>query len=395
MNKYILDEVYEGMAKILIIRSLANNISLTSYKPILKPVFYNPFMRYSRTIDTFLLKIFSTELKNGLICDLLSATGIRGIRYYLESNIDRVKVIFNDANPVAYNLVKKNILRNKIKRCEVYNFHANFLLIFYKYIRRKRFSVIDIDPFGSPIKFIGLALGSINNRGLIFVTSTDLAVLMGVYPQKCSRKYMAISFKSDFSREIALRILLGYIAREAAKHDIIIQPLLSYSIKHFIRICIRIMYDGSNVSKFLAKNIGYITYCNKCGFRKYREKIDIFFCPLCGQKILWGGPLWIGNIGNKDIVRKITNYVKDVQYISEKEKDFLSNMLEKMYFDQESIEPYYTTDGLSSLYKINEPSLDKLIYNLREKGYIAAKTHFSPKGFKTNAAIDFIIKLFN
>ena len=94
-------------------------------------------------------------------------------------------------------------------------------------------------------------------------------------------------------------------------------------------------------------------------------------------------------------MRKIINYLENIHYISEKERGFLSNILEKMYFDQESIEPYYTTDGLSSLYRINEPSLDKLIYNLRERGYVATKTHFSPKGFKTNAAIDFIIRLFN
>jgi tRNA (guanine26-N2/guanine27-N2)-dimethyltransferase len=40
---------------------------------------------------------------------------------------------------------------------------------------------------------------------------------------------------------------------------------------------------------------------------------------------------------------------------------------------------------MASILKISPPSINFICEKLREKGYYAVRTHFSPTGFKTNA----------
>ena len=51
------------------------------------------------------------------------------------------------------------------------------------YLRRQpldyRFSVIDLDPYGSPTPFLDAAVQSTKEGGLMCITCTDMAVLCG------------------------------------------------------------------------------------------------------------------------------------------------------------------------------------------------------------------------
>lgn len=49
----------------------------------------------------------------------------------------------------------------------------------------KRFTVIDLDPYGGPNKFLDGAVQSIEEGGLLLVTATDMAVLAGNTPEAC------------------------------------------------------------------------------------------------------------------------------------------------------------------------------------------------------------------
>lgn len=49
----------------------------------------------------------------------------------------------------------------------------------------KRFTVIDLDPYGGPNQFLDGALQSIEEGGLLMVTATDMAVLAGNTPEAC------------------------------------------------------------------------------------------------------------------------------------------------------------------------------------------------------------------
>lgn len=48
-----------------------------------------------------------------------------------------------------------------------------------------RFTIIDLDPYGGPNKFLDAAIQSIEEGGLLLVTATDMAVLAGNTPEAC------------------------------------------------------------------------------------------------------------------------------------------------------------------------------------------------------------------
>ncbi|MFQ5891611.1 MAG: tRNA (guanine(10)-N(2))-dimethyltransferase, partial [Candidatus Methanofastidiosia archaeon] len=104
-------------------------------------VFYNPEMSFDRDLSSLLISSSADRLE---VCDALSGTGIRGIRYALEC---KSKVHLNDLNPKSYKLIKENLKLNNIE-AEVSNIDANILL------REIKFDVVDIDPFGSPVYYL-------------------------------------------------------------------------------------------------------------------------------------------------------------------------------------------------------------------------------------------------
>lgn len=55
----------------------------------------------------------------------------------------------------------------------------------YTTSQHKRFTAIDLDPYGGPNKFLDAAIQSIEEGGLLLVTATDMAVLAGNTPEAC------------------------------------------------------------------------------------------------------------------------------------------------------------------------------------------------------------------
>ncbi|MFX0137768.1 MAG: hypothetical protein ACFFDN_29275, partial [Candidatus Hodarchaeota archaeon] len=154
-------------------------------------VFYNRKMEINRDITNSSVIAYN-ELFNPeslIIVDSMAASGIGSIRLLQEcKNIK--KLYINDINPLAINLIKKNLELNKINPTylEVTNEDSNLLCLKLAQqtklnlkILSKRPNVIIIDPFGSPSHFVDTALKLIQKEnGLLCITATDTAVLFGV-----------------------------------------------------------------------------------------------------------------------------------------------------------------------------------------------------------------------
>jgi tRNA (guanine26-N2/guanine27-N2)-dimethyltransferase len=54
---------------------------------------------------------------------------------------------------------------------------------------------------------------------------------------------------------------------------------------------------------------------------------------------------------------------------------------------------YYTVDQISSKLKVKTPSLEKIKSIISEEGYRFSRTHFDPKGFKTDMESSYLIEL--
>lgn len=106
---------------------------------------------------------------------------------------------------------------------------------------KDRVDVVDLDPYGTAAPFIDAAVGCIADRGLLAITCTDLAVLAGSnYPEKAFSNYGGVCVNAEYSKEVALRLVLNSLAQAAARYGRYITPLISLSIDFYVRLFVRI-----------------------------------------------------------------------------------------------------------------------------------------------------------
>jgi tRNA (guanine26-N2/guanine27-N2)-dimethyltransferase len=242
-------------------------------------------MEMNRDISILICQYLVNNSKGCLkLIDGLAASGIRGLRISKEVEGD-FQVIINDWNKDAFELIKKNADNKKIR---IENRNLNGLL------SEEKFDYIDIDPFGSPVSFIDSTVRSIKNEGLIAVTATDTATLCGVYPKVCFRRYTSIPFHSNCMKEIGLRILIGFVCREAAKYDKGIEPILSYTTDHYFRTYVRVRKGVNRANDSM---------------KKYKKIITNE--PISHNKQIEIGPLWMGNIHSKRAIKEFRTILNE------------------------------------------------------------------------------------
>lgn len=133
--------------------------------------------------------------------EALSATGLRSIRYAKEiAGIQRI--VANDISKNAVESIKKNLKYNNVENLVVAS-HADAMTLMYSSTSPdKRFTVIDLDPYGCPTRFLDGAVQSLSEGGLLLVTATDMAVLAGNTPESCYVKYGSVPLKTKACHEM-------------------------------------------------------------------------------------------------------------------------------------------------------------------------------------------------
>ncbi|MGC8583352.1 MAG: tRNA (guanine(26)-N(2))-dimethyltransferase [Thermoproteus sp.] len=323
--------------------------------PANAPVFYNRYMARNRYISILVLDAFSRiEGRKLDVCEPLSATGIRGIRYALETNAVG-RLVLNDISKAAVEVIRKNLELNGVS-AEVYNEDASILL------RRLRgeCDVVDLDPFGSPAPFAESAFQAIRDGGLLCATATDTAVLVGNYREKALRRYGVRLSKTPFYVEVGLRALLSFLARAAAANDFALEPLIAYWERHYFRFCGKVVKGARDASDSLRK-LAYLEI--RRGYRLVSG----------AGKPSSIGPLWAGELGDAAFVSELAERA---------EEEGAKWLLRTLALEYSVSRPwYYLTHELGDL-KIG---VSELVRRLNEYGIYAAPTHMSPQGFKAEA----------
>lgn len=360
------DLVKEGTTELLVYKK---KVSSKGPGPREHTPFYNPSMELNRDVSILVNQWFLNSSKKHVhIVDGLAASGARGIRLAHELNGD-FEVTINDWNDQSFSLIQQNIQKSSLQNITVFQKDLNGLL------SERRYNSIDIDPFGSPVYFIDAAVRSVYNNGIIACTATDTAALCGVFPKVCYRRYGAWPLHGPSMHEIGLRILLGFICREAAKYDRGIEPLLCYTTDHYIRFYVQINNGKNAANTSMAQFFSILAR-------------DV---PLSKENTTLVGPLWLGKLQKKPVLQEIRTI------LSTKELN-TKNMLWKLLYllEEEADAPpfFYTTNDLSSLLKQSPPTMEHIFERLRNKGFVVTKTHCTPTGFKTNAPLDVITEVF-
>jgi len=372
----IFQEIIEGNTKLLVPKK-----SITDKVPPKKPAFFNPKGKLNRDFSMIAYAAFLNKFQGPKIfLEGLSGIGARGLRVANELKME--KILINDLNPSALKMAEYSANLNELKNIEFSEKEAcRFLSEHAK--KGERGSIVDIDPFGSPASFFDCGIRATMHGGILSTAATDLQVLNGLFQGACKRKYGGIPVKTEYGNEIAIRLILGCLRTVAARLGVEMIPMFVESEMHYYRTYVKILNRPDQ-----HENLGYILHCKNCGHRKITLEQE-HECELCKLKISIAGPLWIGSIFNKEFIQNMLSEISNLEVDKVCEKT-----LNKCLKESEMPGTYFTLDEIASKMKSSPPKLENVISSLQENNFLASVTAFNPTGFRTNANINEIIKIF-
>lgn len=287
--------------------------------------------------------------------DGFGATGIRALRAEKETG---VRSVVSERSFVSFQKIIENAKSNE-SQIEIYNEP------FESIVSKFHFDFIDVDPYGSVVPFVDIAINYVSNHGYIGFTATDLSVLSGSLKDKNLRRYGTEVLNNSLRHEMGIRNLLGFIARRAATIDCGMEPMISMWHGHYYRVIVRINKSVKDAESSLL-NLKHINL---------HEIKDTVYPDR------YIGPIWSGKMNTifieKEMVFPSTVY--------EKTSDFIRKL------KNEDMELFFTDLSESmSRRKINLPSTDSVVKISEENGIKVARTHFSPTGFKSDKPLELI-----
>ncbi|MEM3852672.1 MAG: methyltransferase [Methanomassiliicoccales archaeon] len=313
-------------------------------------VFYNRQMAFNRDVCVSVLQS-NGRLRTAL--DAMCASGVRSVRIEKEvPSIERITAC--DISRKSTLLAGMNARRNNCSKIEIVEGNALACM------GESSFDYIDIDPFGTPVRFILPALISVRRGGIIGITATDTAVLCGSAPG-CERRYLSKARRWPFMHELGVRILAGFVVRMAASIDRAAIPLLCISVDHYFRLYFRVENGASLAERMLREN----------AFAYYDHK-TLERGLTAGDTGTVAGPMWGGRLHEPSLLKEMrqppacTNAKRFKKY------------LELWRAEAEAPPLYYTLDELSHLLHGYQPKMNELLASLEG----STRTHFEPKGFK-------------
>ncbi len=369
--------IVEGKTKLIVPKK-----SISEKVPPKEPAFFNPKAKMNRDLSII---AYASFLKNfdgpKIFLEGLSGLGARGLRVANELYVDKVAI--NDLNPTALKMAKYSANMNNLKNLE---FHEKEVCRFFSNFSKKgeRGSIVDIDPFGSPAPFFDCGIRATMHGGILSTTATDLQVLNGLFQNACKRKYGGIPIRVKYGNEIAIRLILGCLRTVTGRLGVEMLPLFVVSDMHYYRTYVKILNRPDQ-----EENVGYIVHCKNCGNRKTSLE-QIQKCELCQSENKIAGPLWIGKIFEKEFMENMIQEILNFSVDKACEK-----ILQKCLAESDMPGTYFTLDEIASRLKSSPPKLENALSNLEKSGYTSSPTSLSPTGFRTNANIEQIMKIFS
>ncbi|MDE1854894.1 MAG: tRNA (guanine(10)-N(2))-dimethyltransferase [Candidatus Micrarchaeota archaeon] len=341
-----------------------------------KGVFYNPKMSKLRDISVIFL--IAMALRNARLLDATTATGVRGIRYSLEAGVKDTTMI--DMNAAAAANARANVRLNKI-RAKVIGKSLQELAAH----SHDAFDIIDLDPFGSPAPLIYDALRVSKDGTALMVTATDTATLSGAEGPACLRIYGARPMHNHLCHESGVRILLGFMARQAAQFNFGIEPLLSIADMHYIRVFLVLRRGAENATASM-KELGLVAHCSKCqnfSFKKGSTAQLDTVCKYCGNQMQVYGPMWLGKLKDEEIVGKMSE-------ISDSYPRDAGNLIRSLY-EELDLPFFYAIRKLTSYIGVGSVPMSPVI-GLLGKKHAVSRTHFDKDAIKTDATTEEVIR---
>ena len=383
----------------------------------------------------FSRKLKSQPQENGIqILEALSATGLRSIRYMKE--IPGVQsILVNDIDEAAAKAIDRNIAFNDIdaKRCKA-NLGDAAMVMYNHRTLDKQFDVVDLDPYGSASVFVDSAVQCVKDGGLLAVTCTDLAVLCGNHMDACYSKYGSVPIKAPYCHEMALRIVLADLNRNAAKHKRFIVPLFCVRADFYVRLFVRV-YESAKECRLAPSKISNIYQCTQCDAFQLqplgstnpkhghsmppRGPCVGSHCEHCGGAHAIAGPIWNRSMVNREFAKELLARVsvgavpkrkRSLITPVEKEGDagaapkpynpFLTTVprirgeVAKALAEVDGVPLFYSLSQMCRNLRCSSPGMVKIEAAITNAGYNFSQSATNPDSIKTDAPVSFLWDIF-
>ncbi len=334
--------------------------------------FYNPAMGLNRDLSVLLVADYAARRGREVdFADALAGTGARSLRVANEV-AGEVRVHANDANPFAVAAIERGRAANGVapERLLASNREA------HAFLAARRYDVVDLDPFGSPMPFLDAAVRATRHGGLVCVTATDTAALAGTYPRVCRRRYAADPlFNVPWRREVGLRILAGAVVRAAGRADRAAEPVLCVAHDHWMRVVAKLS-DGRGAGDRAWKGLGYAWQDPDGTPRTTPHRGETPRGPDVA------GPLWLGPLHDADLVARMTADA-DGRALA---KPVATPRLLELLADESNAPPFWWDLGdMQARWGAPQPRRRDLIARLRAAGHQAGRSHIEPQAVRTTA----------
>lgn len=354
-------------------------LSLTERVPPKTPAFFNPAAKLNRDLSVLAYRVFAPRLKEHTLADGFTGIGTRALRVAME--VPEIEQVYgNDANPLAIEAAKKGAELNGVaSKCQFsVDEVCKFLLKGNN--EEERFGIVDLDPFGTPARHVDCVLRAVLDGGLVSITATDTAVLCGVYPEVCMRRYYGRPLNNDYGNETATRLLASLIALTASRLELAIKPVFAHATMHYLRVYAQVVVSSSDAND-VYDSLGYLRHCFNCGHRTTVSQCENTTCELCKHNTRSAGILWTAPLQDREFVTKMS---EGADAKCKKVLDAAADEIDVPY--------YFKGDEISSKMRTNPDSVSKIIEKLQTSGYRASRASFNTGAFKTDARIDQILQ---
>jgi tRNA (guanine26-N2/guanine27-N2)-dimethyltransferase len=194
---------------------------------------------------------------------------------------------------------------------------------------------------------------------------------------------------------MGLRVLIGALARTAARYDVAITPVLSHSSDHYKRTYLS-LEEGAKVSNTALEGVGFVSHCFDCGARDEHKAVgaavpeEVVRDCACGATREVAGPLWTDSVRDADFVDTVLGEMEDNESMGTRKR---ATKTMRIVRDELDTPTHYDHHKVCQRAGATPSKLEDFVERLREAGYEATKAHYSGTAFKTDASHDELVEL--
>ncbi|XP_033730706.1 TRMT1-like protein [Pecten maximus] len=305
-------------------------------------------------------------------------------------------------------------------------------------LHMEAFDFVYLNPQSNIAGHIDSAIANIRNNGVLCLVSTDSTHHFTRSAVSVRRHFGATVTKTEYLKELAARVIIGSIARAAAKCNKGVDVLYVLFVEDFFLVAVKVL-RGPKLADSCTEQIRSLLHCQMCEERVFypltntpiEHPYKLLPCSCQdntpGKTALVLGPMWSGGLFNYEFLREtlirskeeqfskklhsvwtvMLDEVRCVQCIDTSKTNSESNSTEEPCLKRQRLcdtgvlqvpaEPRsITLEPMPSFYYniprrkwkgINVPKYPILIDLLRKEGHRASRTHFDFGGIRTSASL--------